>query len=88
MSFVLTIMSVFTALSWVMYGTLVSDIYIIVSMATYNHGRHTHTHILSLSLSQFPNAVGLILSLIQLSLFLMYGQKSPRPHIPIDLPIV
>lgn len=62
MSFPLSVMSVLTTASWVLYGLLVSDFFI-----------------------QFPNGIGLLLSLIQLTLFAVYHKK--KKLISMEAPI-
>ena len=98
MSLPLSSMSALTTFLWVVYGVLQWDIYVTVSTACgvaagagvqpMGGGVHySNTIRPSLSL-QVPNALGLVLSSVQLSLFAVYGQGQPRKRVvSIDKPI-
>ena len=99
MSLPLSSMSALTTFLWVVYGVLQWDIYVTVSTACgvaagagvqpMGGGRALQQHHPSLPLPlQVPNALGLVLSSVQLSLFAVYGQGQPRKRVvSIDKPI-
>lgn len=93
MSFPLTLMSILTTSSWSAYGVLIHDIYVQVSPQSYSGAGIGHVctdaidPLIDISLflsaffpscTQFPNFIGLVLSVIQLSLFLFFGGEKKR----------
>ena len=76
-------MSAVVSASWVVYGRLIMDITVQVSCYHSDFQLNLMNNKIEIYLffAKFPNALGFILSLVQLSLFLKYPQR-PNSVLP------